>query len=41
MVNDDSPRYTLKVRWERHKLVTYVLPIYKGSVMAKNPFATM
>ena len=28
MVNDDSPLYTLKIRWELHKLGTYFLPIY-------------
>ena len=38
MVTDDSPLYTLKIRWELHKLGTYFLPIYKGSVLAKNLF---
>ena len=37
MVNDDSPLYTQKIRCELNKLGTYFLPIYKGSVLAKNP----
>ena len=41
MVNDDSPLHTLKIRWELYKLGTYFLPIYKGSVLAKNLCATI
>jgi len=41
MANDDSPLYTLKIRWELHKLGTHFLPNYKGSVLAKNLFATI
>ena len=41
MVNNDLPLYTLKIRWEHHNLGTYFLPIYKGSVLAKNLFATI
>ena len=41
MVNVDSPRNTLKIRWELHKLGTYFLATYKGSVLAKNLFATI
>ena len=36
MVNDDSPLYTLEIRWELHKIGTYFLPIYKGSVRGEN-----